>query len=325
MTQGTHAPTTAPPPARVGEPHKGRAHSPDTAAHPSHTGPALDPRGINDERLTASLLDKSTRENFPVATRLLPARIRRDLLALYGYARLVDDLGDEAPGDRARLLDLVDADLSRVYRGEEATLPVVRTLATTIAAHDIPDEPFRRLIAANRQDQEVVRYPTYADLVDYCTLSANPVGRVVLHLFDAVTPARVAWSDQVCTALQIAEHLQDVAEDLRRGRIYLPAEDMERFGCTESDLHLAVAPCRVRRLVRFERRRAAALLEEGATLVGTLPGLARIAVGGYVAGGQATFAAIAAAGDDVLAQTPRPARSRLLREWLRLLGRGGVG
>lgn len=296
--------------------------------HTPVTGPTLDAGGLTDERLTAWLLAKSPRENFPVASRLLPARLRRDLLAVYGFARLVDDLGDEAPGDRAVLLDAVQEDLARVYLDDQRQpprIPVVRAVADTIRAHHIPAEPFGRLIEANRQDQLVTEYPTYADLVAYCTRSADPVGRIVLHIFDVSTPERVALSDRICTALQIAEHLQDVAEDLRRGRVYLPAEDLRRFGCTHQDLARPVAPIRVRRLVAFQRRRARALLDAGTPLVGTLPGLARLAVAGYVAGGRATLAAIAAADDDVLVRTPRPVRSRLVREWLAVAAGGGVG
>ncbi|HEX5494299.1 MAG TPA: squalene synthase HpnC [Mycobacteriales bacterium] len=311
-------------------------HDPDPA---SAGGPVLDADGLTDERLTGWLLAKSPRENFPVASRLLPARLRRDLLALYGFARLVDDLGDEAPGapgDREHLLDLVEADLDRACRttadgahaaaeGDGPALPVLRELAGTVRAHRIPAGPFRDLIAANRQDQKITEYQTYADLVGYCALSADPVGRIVLHIFDAATPERVRLSDRICTALQIAEHLQDVAEDLRAGRVYLPAEDLRRFGCTRADLALPVAPERVRRLIGFQRRRARALLDAGTPLVPTLPGLARLAVAGYVAGGRAALAAVAAAGDDVLSGTPRPARSRLLTEWLVVAAGGGAG
>ena len=304
----------------------------------SATGPVLDARGITDERLTALLVAKSPRENFPVASRLLPARLRRDLFAVYGFARLVDDLGDEAPGDREHLLDMVAEDLAAVYRPpadpggtgrgqpehRPPTLPVVRVLADTIRAHHIPAEPFHRLLEANRQDQQVSEYPTYADLLAYCTRSADPIGRIVLHIFDVATPERMAMSDQVCTALQIAEHLQDVAEDLRRGRVYLPAEDLRKFDCSHADLARPVANQRVRRLIGFQRRRARTLLDAGTPLVATLPGFARLAVAGYVAGGRAALAAIAAAGDDVLTRTPRPTRAQLLREWL-LVAAGGGG
>lgn len=330
MSQASHS--TDPAPVRT-PPGHGRDPATGTGPHPvgrtaPDTGPMLDPAGLADDRLTARLLAKSPKENFPVASRLLPARLRRDLLAVYGFARLVDDLGDEAPGDRGHLLDLVTADLDRVYRrstdGTGPTLPVLRELAGTIQAHRIPAEPFHHLIAANRQDQTVTDYQTYGDLLDYCTRSADPVGRIVLHIFDVATPERIVLSDRVCSALQITEHLQDVAEDLRRGRVYLPAEDLRRFGCTREDLAGPVAGTRVRRLIGFERRRARDLLDSGTPLVASLPGLARLAVAGYVAGGRAALAAIASAGDDVLAATPRPARHRTIAEWILVAAGGGA-
>jgi squalene synthase HpnC len=186
----------------------------------------------------------------------------------------------------------------------------------------IPAQPFLDLIEANRQDQVVSRYPSYGDLLAYCRLSANPVGRVVLHIFGAATPERQALSDQVCTALQLAEHWQDVAEDLRAGRIYLPLEDMDRFGCTEQDLAAPHAAPRVRALLAFEERGARDLLDAGARIVGTLRGAARVAVAGYVAGGRAALAAIAASGHDVLRATPRPARARVATELVRAYATG---
>jgi squalene synthase HpnC len=262
------------------------------------------------------------RENFPVATRLLPTRYRARLLAVYGFARLVDDIGDEAPpGERETLLDLVERDLDLLYAGERPRIPQLRGLAGTVTACRIPAEPFRRLIQANRQDQVVLRYETFERLQEYCALSANPVGRVVLHLFDAATPDRTALSDRICTALQIIEHCQDAGEDYRRGRVYLPAEDLRRFGCAEADLGRSVTPTRLRGLLAFQTGRARRLLDEGAPLIGTLSGWARLAVAGYVAGGRATLAAFDRGGHDVLGGRLCPDRARLLAEWSRALGR----
>jgi squalene synthase HpnC len=210
----------------------------------------------------------------------------------------------------------VDAD------GSPPRLAVVRALAPAVVACAIPAQPFYDLIAANRQDQVVSRYPAYRDLLDYCRLSANPVGRIVLHIFGAATPEREALSDQVCTALQLAEHWQDVAEDLRAGRIYLPLEDMDRFGCTERDLAAPSAAPRVRALIAFEERRARELLDAGAPIVATLRGAARAAVAGYVAGGRAALAAIAASGHDVLRATPRPGKARVAMELVRAYATG---
>ena len=152
-------------------------------------------------------------------------------------------------------------------------------------------------------------------------MSANPVGRIVLHVFGSYSPERAELSDFVCTGLQLAEHWQDVAEDLRAGRIYLPAQDMRRHGCSEEDLAEPHALPAVRDLLEFEVGRAAALIDAGAPLIGTLRGAARAAVAGYVAGGRAALAAIRAARYDVLAVTPRPRRIRTATELARALAR----
>jgi squalene synthase HpnC len=275
------------------------------------------------EQIGAAAGAKASGENFPVALRLLPARYRRQLQAVYGYARAVDDMGDEAPpGERARLLDDLEADLGRLYRfqgtgsAEPPRLGVVRALAPVLAECAVPQQPFLDLIQANRQDQVVTRYATFGDLVGYCELSANPVGQIVLYVFGSVSPDRLVLSDRVCTALQLAEHWQDVAEDLRAGRVYLPAEDLARFGVSEADLAAATASPQVRELMAFQVRRARELLDQGAPLIGNLRGAARVAVAGYVAGGRAALAAIAGAGHDVLRATPKPRRGRLVREVL---------
>ena len=204
-------------------------------------------------------------ENFPVALRMLPARHRRHLTNLYFFARLTDDLGDEArdpkPASRAsdtqasdtqadlrlRLLDELAADVDRVYSGKTPESPVIKAMAETVRACDIPAKPLLDLIQANRQDQLVTRYRSYSELAQYCELSANPVGQIVLYIFGVATPRRIALSDSICTALQLAEHWQDVAEDLASGRIYLPGEDLERFGVTEADL-AAPSAGRIRRV-----------------------------------------------------------------------------
>ncbi len=175
---------------------------------------------------------------------------------------------------------------------------------------DLPRGPFDRLIEANRRDQEIADYETFDELVAYCDLSANPVGELVLHVFGAATPDRIALSDRICTALQLAEHWQDVAEDRAAGRIYLPAEDLERFGVVAADLDARSTGPKVRELIAFEVARARALLDEGAPLVGRLGGRARIAVAGYVGGGRAALDAIDASDCDVLAGPPKADRRR---------------
>jgi squalene synthase HpnC len=283
--------------------------------------------GVRQPAIDA-LSARAAGENFPVAMRVLPRRYRRHLMAVYRFARLVDDVGDEASGDRLQLLDEIEQDLGRAFTGGAGPrLQVTAELARTAKECAISAQPFSMLIQANRQDQTVHRYATFDQLLGYCDLSANPVGRAVLGIFGVTTPGREHLSDLVCTALQLAEHWQDVAEDLARDRIYLPAEDMAAFGCAESDLAEAArrdgkpVPPRVRELLRFETERAARLLADGAALTGTLRGWARLAVAGYVAGGRATLAAITKAGStggfDVFAATPRPGRVRTVAELVR--------
>jgi squalene synthase HpnC len=268
---------------------------------------------------------KASGENFPVALRVLPRAWRAHLTALYGFARLVDDIGDEPlPGmrgdasqgtiqaTRLRLLDDLRGEVATIYEGGTPDLSAMRALQQTVNACDVPRRPLDDLIEANRQDQLVTRYETYDDLKRYCELSANPVGQVVLYIVGAATPERLRLSDSVCTALQLAEHWQDVAEDLRNGRVYLPQEDLKRFAVTEADLAQPAANDSVRKLMAFQTHRAGTLLDEGAPLVGTLKGAARLAISGYVAGGRAALTAISKAGYDVLRQTPKPGKATTL-------------
>ena len=235
------------------------------------------------------VLAQAGQENFPVASALLGGRERRHLMAIYGFARLVDDVGDEAEGDRGALLDLIETDLDHIYAGRAPAHAVMRNLTATVRACRLPDSAFRRLIAANRRDQVVTRYETFAQLLDYCQLSAAPVGELVLHVFGRATPARIALSDRICAGLQIIEHLQDVAEDYSRGRIYLPAEDMARFGCGPADFGASPPSPAYHGLVAFEAQRARSLLSDGAPLARTLPLRPRLAVAGFVAGGRSAL------------------------------------
>jgi squalene synthase HpnC len=269
----------------------------------------------------ADVRAKAAAENFPVAMRLLPRRYRQHLMAVYDYARTVDDAGDLAPhGERARLLTDLAEDLSRLYavladgRADPPALPAVAGLAAAVADCRIPMQPLLDLIRANEQDQVVTRYATIGELLDYCRLSANPVGQIVLHIFGCYSTERALLSDRVCSGLQLAEHWQDVGEDMRAGRIYLPAEDLRAHGCAEEDLLEPRAPARLRRLMAFEANRAGLLIDGGAPLIGTLRGAPRAAVAGYVAGGRAALAAIAGADYDVLAATPRPGKARTAAE-----------
>jgi squalene synthase HpnC len=213
-------------------------------------------------------------------------------MAIYGFARLVDDIGDESSGDRLALLDWLEAELDRLYARGPLEHAVMRALAPTVVECGLPDAAFRRLIEANRRDQTVTRYETFDELLGYCQLSAAPVGELVLHVFGAATPDRVGLSDRICAGLQVTEHLQDVAEDYQRGRIYLPRQDMEHFGCQEADLAPGARSDAVRALMAYETVRARSLLAEGVRLARTLALRPRLAVAGFVAGGRAALGSL---------------------------------
>ncbi|MBO8193111.1 squalene synthase HpnC [Streptomyces oryzae] len=304
----------------------------------------------------SAVLSKAKAENFPVAPRFLPRAWRDDLMAVYGFARLVDDIGDGdlgasgpahasslglAPGQAAdplAMLDAFEADVHRVFDGiswggpsptgtstgrSGPGHPLLRALVPTVRRRGLTPEPFLALIEANRQDQKVRRYATYAELLAYCELSANPVGRLVLAITGTMTPERVRRSDAVCTGLQIIEHLQDVAEDLARDRIYLPAEDLARFRVGESDLAAPTANASVRALIAYETERALGLLDEGAPLARSVHGRLRLLLAGFTGGGRAAASALRAARYDVLAGTPRAGTASVLREsWASLRGEG---
>lgn len=271
-----------------------------------------------------AVLGRMAGENFPVALRVLPARSRENLVGIYGFARLTDEIGDnpaERPADREATLDWLEGELDRALAdpGRGDLHPLVTRPAAMVDRLGTDPQPLRDLIEANRLDQRQTRYQTEDDLFAYCRLSANPVGRLVLAAFEASTPQRQAWSDRVCTALQLAEHWQDVGEDANNGRIYLPQEDLERFEVAESDLRAARAGPKLRALLVFEVARARRLLDEGAPLVRDLRGWARVAVAGFVAGGYAALDALADAGFDPLAAKAVPAKAGLAKHAVRLV------
>jgi squalene synthase HpnC len=255
-----------------------------------------------------AVMAQAREENFPVASLILGPRTRRHLLALYGFARLVDDTGDEAPGDRGALLGEVGQELSAIFDGGEPEHPVMRNLRATVRACELPEEPFRRLLEANLRDQALTRYETFDQLLDYCHLSAAPVGELVLDVFGVATPPRIALSDRICAGLQVIEHLQDVAEDYARGRIYLPAEDLAAAGVAEAELLAASASPALRRVISVLAARSALLLDSGPPLLSQVGPRLRLPLAGFVAGGRATIGALDQAGFDVLGQRPRRTR-----------------
>ena len=275
---------------------------------------------------TATLVAARRRErteNFPVALRLLPSAPRRHLHAVYAVARLIDDTGDDPvrqPAERAAWLDALAADLERLWNGCTPSDPVVRALGPTVAECGLDPEPFRALVEANRVDQTTRRYRSWEDLRGYCRLSADPIGHLVLAIAGQSTPSLRSLSDEVCTALQVLEHCQDVVEDKRdRDRVYLPLDDLAAHGVTEEELDAAVASPALRAAVGHEVDRAARLLEVGGPLVAALHGWARIAVAGYVAGGRATVDAFRRLEFDVASAKPTPRRVDVVRHLLRLL------
>jgi squalene synthase HpnC len=273
-------------------------------------GTARAPRDLPTE---ADILGRAAGENFPVALRALPEDLRRDLLALYGFSRLTDQLGDAYPGDRLAALDWLEYELDEALAGSPATIhPLVAQMAATLRSNHLDAAPLHDLISANRLDQHATAYGNFADLEAYCRLSANPIGRVVLGIFDRHDEQQYQWSDAICTGLQLAEHWNDVAEDAAAGRVYVPIEDLVHFGVEAEEL-AGGGPARpaIRALMAFEVNRARRLLDHGAPLVASLRGWSRLAVSGFVGGGYAALDALADAKFDPLAGTPQRSSRRI--------------
>jgi squalene synthase HpnC len=255
----------------------------------------------------ATVARRARTENFPVSSVLFPRRLRPHLRAIYGFARLVDILGDEIEGDRLAALDALEHELEACYR-DEPTWPVMRALAPTIHEFSLPREPFLRLIEANRMDQRISEYESWDDLKEYCRHSADPVGRLVLGVLRlADQPEFVAASDDVCTGLQLVNFLQDVPRDLELGRIYLPADDRRRFEVNVLDRPTP----ELTGLLRFEAARARGLLSRGEFLQTAIRGRMGRAVGLFARGGLAALDSLESAQWDVFTQRPRPSRARL--------------
>jgi squalene synthase HpnC len=268
--------------------------------------------------LAAARIDARARgENFPVASLIAPRWARPHLRAIYGFARLVDNLGDEAQGDREALLDELERELEGPPRTE-----IMQRLRVTIAAQGLVLDPFRRLIEANRMDQRRTRYETWEDVREYCTYSADPVGRLVLGVYGrAGEPELVAGSDSVCTGLQLVNFIQDPPRDLLLGRVYLPQEDLRRFGVADEDLGGPLTDS-IASLLRFEAERARSLLRQGFPLAEALGGRAGISAALYARGGLAALDAVERAGWDVFTRRPAPSRWTFARlALLELAGR----
>lgn len=256
-------------------------------------------------------------ENFPIGSFLLPRHLRRDLAAVYAFARGGDDLADEGePAGRLDRLAAYEAKLLACARDPGAVDdPVFVALGHTLAAHRLPIEPFRDLLTAFRRDAagETCAIATFADLLEYCRCSANPVGRIVLGLFGHRDAERQARSDEICTALQLTNFWQDVAGDLERGRVYFPAEDLDRFAGSRDALAARRATPPFVALMGFEVSRARAWFARGLELAGMVHGRLRREVRLFAHGGLAILARIEDVGYDVFTRRPALRRTDMLR------------
>ncbi|MFP4508030.1 MAG: squalene synthase HpnC [Candidatus Acetothermia bacterium] len=253
-------------------------------------------------------------ENFTVVSRMMPAEKRKYVYALYAYSRYTDDLGDELEEGNVEALNRWEEELESVFRGEEPKNPILLALRDTVEENSLDEEPFKKLIEANRMDQRNFSYETYDDLLRYCDHSANPVGRVFLAIFGYMDERRRELSDSTCTGLQLTNFWQDVDRDEKMGRIYIPEEDLERYGYSKEDLRNRVYNERFVELMRFEVSRARELLEEGMELVPTLDGRIRTDVRLFNLGGLKILDKIEAENYDVL--HGRPTLSKGEKVWL---------
>ena len=246
-------------------------------------------------------------ENFPVASALLPAHHRAAVVAIYRFARAADDIADEgdaAPGARLAALETFGRALDAIERGDAPTQPPFPALAAAIRAHRLPLAPFHALLSAFAQDVEVKRYDTFAAVLDYCARSANPVGRLLLALYDVNDAKSQHESDAICTALQLTNFWQDVAVDWRKGRLYLPLEDLTRFGIDIASIANSRSDARWSRLMAFETARTRALFDAGALLPGRLPLRAGLELRAVNAGGRRILDRIDRVQGDVFNRRP---------------------
>jgi squalene synthase HpnC len=262
--------------------------------------------GRAEARAYCARLTAAHYENFHVVTWLTPRPLRPAFASIYAFCRWSDDLGDEV-GDPARATELLAwwrGELLALYEGRTRH-PVMVALAETVEEFSIPIEPFAALISAFEQDQTVIDYSTYDQLLDYCTRSANPVGHLVLYLARAFEPENARLADATCTGLQLANFWQDVARDLEIGRVYLPREDRERFGYPDEDLRAKRFSPAFAALLEFEVARARSLLVEGQALIPRMPGALAVDVDLFGRGGLAILDRIEAQGFDVLSRRPK--------------------
>lgn len=250
-------------------------------------------------------------ENFPVASILLPAPLREPVAAIYGFARSADDFADEgelSPQQRSALLAGYQAELDAIERGQPTQHPVFLRLRPVIERHGLPLQLFRDLLDAFVQDVSKDRYRDCPELMDYCRRSADPVGRLLLHLFGHASAENLSRSDAICSALQLINHWQDVGIDATKGahgRIYLPQDEMARFGVSEDDINRRATSTNFQELLRFQVERARALMLSGASLGWDLPGRIGLEIRAIVAGGLRILDKIEAVDYDVFSRRPK--------------------
>ncbi|PIV72103.1 MAG: squalene synthase HpnC [Rhodocyclales bacterium CG17_big_fil_post_rev_8_21_14_2_50_68_7] len=247
-------------------------------------------------------------ENFPVASRLLPRKFRAPVEAIYRFARAADDIADEgdaSPAERLEALARYAGALDAIERGEPAGPEPFAALAAAVRAHRLPLQPLRDLLDAFAQDVTKTRYRDQAELMNYCRRSANPVGRLLLHLYGMTDATSIERSDAICTGLQLTNFWQDVESDWRRGRLYLPIEDLERFGVSEAQIAQGRCDDRFRALLLHEIGQARALLLAGAPLARAAAGRIALELRMTVAGGLRVLERIERTGCDVFRHRPR--------------------
>lgn len=246
-------------------------------------------------------------ENFPVASVLMPKRLRKPVAAIYHFAREADDIADEGDfSDQERLdkLDKFRAELARIAAHENPLTPLFQHLAVVIAEQHLPMQPFYDLLDAFSQDVVQKRYANYAELLDYCRRSANPVGTLMLHLYEQATPVNIAYSDAICSALQLINFWQDVAKDDAIARIYLPLDEMGKFGVSEKNITEKICDDAWRALMKFQVDRARTLMLQGAPLGSILTGRIRLEMRMIIQGGLRILAKIEQVDYDVFNKRP---------------------
>lgn len=246
---------------------------------------------------------KTHYENFPIASWLLPKQLRPSMFSIYAFCRYTDDLGDEAPGNRNKLINQWEMGLRQCYLGNPKH-PILIALQETIKKHNIPIEPFLNLIESERLDQQVTRYHSYEDLLSYCRHSAEPVGRMVLYVFGYRDKERQQLADLTCNALQLTNFWQDVRRDYTMGRIYIPLEDMAFFEYSETDLAEGIFNNNFKRLMKFQVERTRNLFTQGLELVRLVKGEFRLDIGLFNEGGLAVLDAIEKQNYNVLSNRP---------------------